>query len=71
MLELLADTGGSRPQKDGYTKDHVERKTTTFYFVYPPTSTFVSDTEKCPFLRLIHLRYDTKKSLKNKEKRLD
>jgi len=43
----------------------------TFYFVYPKPSTFVPDTEKCPSSWLIHLRYGTKKSLKNKEKRLD
>ena len=32
---------------------------------------FVPDTEKCPSSWLIHLRYVAKKSLKNKEKRLD
>ena len=56
---------------DGYTQGHVKRKTMTFYFVYPKPSIFVPDTEKCPSSRLIHLRYRTKKSLKNKEKRLD
>ena len=39
----------------------------TFYFVYPNPSIFVPDTEKCPSSWLIHLRYGTKKSLKNKE----
>ena len=43
----------------------------TFYFVYPNPSIFVPDTEKCPSSWLIHLRYGTKNSLKNKEKRLD
>ncbi|ANU50046.1 hypothetical protein ADH76_05965 [Enterocloster clostridioformis] len=56
---------------DGYTQGHVERKMMTFYFVNPKPSTFVPDTEKCPSSWLIHLRYGTKKSLKNKEKRLD
>ena len=37
----------------------------------PNTSIFVPDTKKCPSSWLIHLRYITKKSLKNKEKRLD
>ncbi len=46
-------------------------KTKTFYFVYPSPSIFVPDTKKCPLSWLIHLRYITKKSLKNKEKRLD
>ncbi|HJD36752.1 MAG TPA: hypothetical protein IAA00_07480, partial [Candidatus Blautia ornithocaccae] len=46
-------------------------KRMTFYFVYLKSSTFVPDTEKCPILWLIHLRDKPKKSLKNKEKRLD
>ena len=41
------------------TQGHVERKTTTFYFVYPKPSIFVPDTEKCPSSWLIHLRYET------------
>ena len=56
---------------DGYTQGHVERNTMTFYFVYPKPSIFVPDTEKCPSSWLIYLRYETKKFLKNKEKRLD
>lgn len=56
---------------DGYTQGHVGRKMMTFYFVNPKPSTFVPDIEKCPSSWLIHLRYGTKKSLKNKEKRLD
>ena len=35
--------------------------------MYPNPSIFVPDTEKCPSSWLIHLRYETKKSLKNKE----
>ena len=45
-------------------------KTMTFYFVYSNRSIFVPDTKKCPSSWLIHLRYVTKKSLKNKEKDL-
>ena len=71
MQVILVDTGGSLPWKDGYTQGHVERNMMTFYFVYPKPSTFVPDTEKCPSSWLIHLSYGTKKSLKNKEKRLD
>lgn len=37
----------------------------------PKTTIFVPDTEKCPWLWLIHLRYVTKNSLENKEKTLD
>ena len=55
---------------EGYTQGHVERKVTTFYFVYPKPSTFVPDTEKCLSSWLIHLRYETENSLKNKEKNL-
>ena len=43
--------------KDDDTQGHVERNTKTFYFVYPKSSIFVPDTEKCPFLRLFLLRY--------------
>ena len=57
---------------DGWVyKGHVKREIETFYFVYPEPSIFVPDTEKCPFLRLIYLRYETEKALKNKEKGLD
>lgn len=34
-------------------------KTRTFYFVYPKPAIFVPDTEKCPTLWLILLRYET------------
>ena len=37
----------------------------------PKPDIFVPDTQKYPFSWLIHLRYVTKKSLKNKEKTLD
>ena len=43
----------------------------TFCFVYSKSSIFVPDAKKCPSSWLIHLRYETKNSLKNKEKRLD
>ena len=56
---------------EGHTKGHVKRETKTFYFVYPKPAIFVPDTEKCPSSWLIHLRYETKNSLKNKEKTLD
>ena len=32
-------------------------KRKTFYFVYPKSAIFVPDTEKCPFLWLLLLRY--------------
>ena len=32
-------------------------KSKTFYFVYPKSTIFVPDTEKCPFLWLLLLRY--------------
>ena len=56
---------------EGHTQGHVKRKRETFYFVYPKPAIFVPDTEKCPSPWLIHLRYETKNSLKNKEKTLD
>ena len=56
---------------DGYTQGHVKQKTKTIYFVYPKPAIFVPDTEKCPSVWPILLRYKAKKSLKNKEKRLD
>ena len=59
---------------DGYTQGHVERKKKTFYFVYPKSTNFVPDTEKCPFLWLFLLRYllmKHEKTLILKEKRLD
>ncbi len=42
----------------------------TFCFVYSKSSIFVPDTERCLSSWLIHLRYETKNSLKNKEKNL-
>ena len=56
---------------EGHTQGHIKRNNETFYFVYPKPAIFVPDTQKSPFSWLIHLRYVTKNSLKNKEKTLD
>ena len=56
---------------EGHTQGHIKRKNETFYFVYPKPAIFVPDTQKNPSSWLIHLRYVTKKTLKNKEKTLD
>ena len=55
---------------EGHTKGHVKRNKQTFYFVYPKPAIFVPDTEKRPSIWLIHLRYELKNFLKNKEKNL-
>ena len=36
---------------------HVKRNKKTYYFVHPKSTIFVPDTEKCPFLWLLLLRY--------------
>lgn len=56
---------------EGHTQGHIKRNNETFYFVCPKSAIFVPDTQKYPSSRLIHLRYVTKNSLKNKEKTLD
>ena len=56
---------------EGHTQGHIKWNNETFYFVYPKPAIFVLDTQKSPFSWLIHLRYVTKNSLKNKEKTLD
>ena len=56
---------------EGHTQGHIKRNNETFYFVCPKSAIFVPDTQKYPSSRLIHLRYVTKDSSKNKEKTLD
>ena len=53
---------------DGWVYKRPCRKKTKTCFVYLAPSIFVPDTEKCPSFWFIHLRYETKNSLKNREK---